>query len=450
MRAMRCTSASRTAAAGERGFILVGVVTFMLALTILGLSLFALSSYEAQFYNTTAAREQSLQNCESGMNLVQALLETRFPRNLENARLAVGQFGITRAIAYQHQGFPVNDTASTGPVDWADTLWIEVSAKSGTAERTVRAAYTPVTNANPYQRLITTGKGIDVNTLNSTNPWTFQMSGRVWQYVQSASDTAWTRDLEWTSGRPVDPTPPPVPLADAFVDARLAGELSVPRLWMEEVESQPGNEHWKMEFLSDPERRGEPAFFRSPPSPGGQSEDQPEFAAYTFYTFLSTDITVRGTVVWVVPDGICFRRTVSVRGHDLEDSNNLIIVAKRNGRHPGYEDRGIWFQGGIDLSPNSDGRYPRVYLVSEGDIGLTHHHSYQTSKQARRVSIVAGGRVELGGPEGGEHFELGYSASIMDALADRLLGEGALPNYAGGSATAFGVLRGQWAETTVR
>jgi len=29
----------------ERGFILVGVVTFMLALTILGLSLFALSSY---------------------------------------------------------------------------------------------------------------------------------------------------------------------------------------------------------------------------------------------------------------------------------------------------------------------------------------------------------------------------------------------------------------------
>jgi hypothetical protein len=448
MRARSPRSAPRQAVRDERGFILVGVVTFMLALTILGLSLFALSSYEAQFFHSSAAREQSLQNCESGMSLVQALLETRFPRNLENARLAVGQFGITRAIAYQHQGSPVNDTASTGPVDWADTLYIEVSAKSGSAERTVRAAYTPVTNANPYQRLITTGKGIDVNTINSTNPATFHMSGRVWQHVQSASDTAWTRALEWTSGRPVDPTPTPTPLADAFVDARLAGELSVPTLWMEEVESQPGNEHWKMEFLNADQE--EPAFFRSPPSPGGQSESQPEFAAYTFYTFLSTDITVRGTVVWVVPDGICFRRTVSVQGHDLESENNLVIVARRNGRHPGYEDRGIWFQGGIHLTPNSEGRYPRVYLVSEGDIGLTHHHSYQTSKRAPGMSIVAGGRVELGGPEGGEHYELGYTASVMDALAERLLGDGALPNYAGGSATAFAVLRGQWAETTLR
>lgn len=447
MRTNTCKSASRTVA-GERGFILVGVVTFMLALTILGLSLFALSSYEAQFYNSTAAREQSLQNCESGMNLVQALLETRFPRNLENARLAVGQFGITRAIAYQHQGFPVNDTASTGPVDWADTLWIEVSARSGSAERTIRAAYTPVTNANPYQRLITTGKGIDVNTINSTNPGTFQMSGRVWQHVQSASDTAWTRELLWTSGRPVDPTPTPLPLADAFVDARLAGTTSEPVF-----DPVPdADEHVRMWFLNtEEERPGEPWFFRSPPSDdNARSRVEPEFGAYGFYSFHSTDITVRGTAVWVVPDGVCFRRTVSIKGHDAASSNNLVIVAKRNGRHAGYEDRGIWFQGGIDLSANSSGRYPRVYLVSEGDIGLTHHHSVGTSKSADRTSIVAGGRVELGGPEGGQHYELGYTASIMDALADLLLGEGALPQYAGGGATAFGVLRGQWAETTPR
>jgi hypothetical protein len=429
-------------AGDERGFILVGVVTFMLALTILGLSLFALSSYEAQFYTATATREQALQNCESGMSLVQALLETRFPRNLENARLAVGQFGITHAIAYQHQGSPVNDTASTGPVDWADTLWIEISAKSGSARRTVRAAYTPVTNANPYQRLITTGRGIDVNTMNSTNPWTFQMTGRVWQFVQSASDTAWTRDLTWTSGRPVDPTPTPMPLADAFVDAKLAGTTSEPAF-----DPVPdANENVRMAFLNTEQ---EAWFFRSPPSDDNPTaRAEPEFSAYSFYSFYSTDITVRGTAVWVVPDGVCFRRTVSITGHDADSSNNLVIVAKRNGRHRGYEDRGIWFQGGIDLTPNNAGRYPRVYLVSEGDIGLTHHHSVGTSKRARRVSIVAGGRVELGGPEGGEHYELGYNASIMDALATRLLGDGAVPSYAGGSATAFGVLRGLWAETT--
>ena len=429
----------------ERGFILVGVVTFMLALTILGLSLFALSSYEAQFFHSTAAREQSLQNCESGMNLVQALLETRFPRNLENARLAVGQFGITRAIAYQHQGSPVNDTASTGPVDWADTLYIEVSARSGSAERTVRAAYTPMTNANPYKRLITTGRGIDVNTINSTNPWTFQMSGRVWQYVQSASDTAWTRELEWTSGRPVDPTPTPMPLADAFVDAKLAGTTSVPQM----VEDVGPFQHLVMTFFNYDK---EALAFRTPVSPRNENaESQPEYGAYSFFSYYPTDIHVRGTAVWVVPAGVCFQRTVSIKAADGEESsNNLVIVARRNGRHAGYEDRGIWFQGGIDLSPNREGRYPRVYLVSEGDIGITHHHSYQTSKSASLVSIVAGGRVELGGPEGGEHYELAYTASIMDALADRLLADGALPNYAGGSATAFGVLRGHWAETTPR
>lgn len=449
MRARSPRSAPRQAARDERGFILVGVVTFMLALTILGLSLFALSSYEAQFFHTTAAREQSLQNCESGMNLVQALLETRFPRNLENARLAVGQFGITRAIAYQHQGSPVNDTASTGPVDWADTLYIEVSAKSGGAERTVRAAYTPVMNANPYQRLIATGGGIDVNTINSTSPSTFQMSGRVWQYVRSASDTAWTGALTWTSGRPVDPTSPPMPLADAFVDEGLAGTTSAPDM----VEDVGPFQHLVMRFLNTEVEPSEetPLFFRTPVSPKNENaESQPEYGAYSFFSYYPTDIHVLGTVVWVVPAGVCFQRTVDIKADDRKSSNNLIIVAKRNGRHPGYEDRGIWFQGGIDLTPNKDGRYPRVYLVSEGDIGLTHHHSYQTSKRAPWMSIVAGGRVELGGPEGGEHYELAYTASIMDALADRLLDEGALPNYAGGSTTAFGVLRGHWAETTPR
>ena len=54
------------APAEARGFMLVGVVMFMLALTILGMSLFALSSYEAQFYTASASREQSMQNAESG------------------------------------------------------------------------------------------------------------------------------------------------------------------------------------------------------------------------------------------------------------------------------------------------------------------------------------------------------------------------------------------------
>jgi hypothetical protein len=43
----------------DRGFVIVGVVMFVLALTILGLSLFSLSSYESQFLNRSLAREQA-------------------------------------------------------------------------------------------------------------------------------------------------------------------------------------------------------------------------------------------------------------------------------------------------------------------------------------------------------------------------------------------------------
>ena len=91
----------------ERGFILVGVVTFMLALTILGLSLFALSSYEAQFFFASASREQSLQRAESGMELVKALISST--ALLQDAHKAEGQYGITHAMAYQWRSGVLND-----------------------------------------------------------------------------------------------------------------------------------------------------------------------------------------------------------------------------------------------------------------------------------------------------------------------------------------------------
>src|SRR5262249_10843715 len=155
----------------ERGFILVGVVTFMLALTILGLSLFALSSYEAQFFYASAAREQSLQNSESGMELVKALLASPTAR-LEWAHRAEGQLGVTRAMAYQKRS---GDTTSTGLVDWDSTLVIMVSAKSGGVERTLQARFIPSQANNPYKRLMASGAWVRYDPENSTNPLAMQV-----------------------------------------------------------------------------------------------------------------------------------------------------------------------------------------------------------------------------------------------------------------------------------
>ncbi len=54
----------------ERGFVLVAVVMFVLALTILGFSLYGLSSYEGQFLSRSLATQQSLYRAEGGQELV--------------------------------------------------------------------------------------------------------------------------------------------------------------------------------------------------------------------------------------------------------------------------------------------------------------------------------------------------------------------------------------------
>ncbi len=426
------------AASGERGFLLVGVVMFMLALTILGLSLFALSSYEAQFFHASAAHEQSLQSSESGMEVVKALLAMDPPR-LENAQLAVGQFGITRAMAYQwRSGLPA-DTVSQGPVNWDSTVVIVVSARRGAAERTLQARFIPTSGANPYQRVITAGLGIHYDTEQTSDPAAFHLQGRVWQHVQTASDTAWTDYVTWSSGRPVEPTATAQPLADAFVDAHLPSASAPSKVEFVDVL------RYELEFLN---YGTGPKFFMSPLSPTDKdTTEDPQYNDYTFYTHHRLEITIRGTVVWVVPAGACFRHAVTVVTEGGAPST-LVIVAKANGRDPGYESRGIWFKGGLQVTDSN----ARVYLVSQGDIGLTHGHDVTDGQEARSLSVVAGGDVEIGGPQSGEgeRDRLLYQSSTMDALADELLAQGALPRVAGGTGTRFALARKSWLETTPR
>lgn len=421
----------------ERGFILVGVITFMLVLTILGLSLFALSSYESQFFGASATREQALQNCESGMDLVKALLQSQYPQRLENARLAVGQFGITSALAYQWQSGNVNDTLSQGPVQWDSTLVIVVTASSRGSERTIEAKFIPSSDENPYQRLVTAGGRIRYLAMYSGAPNTFKMSGRVWQYVKSASDTAWTDQVTWLSGRPLEITPTPTPLADAFVDTKLLGSLPQPS-----VEFELGSQY-AMKFFN---YGSAPKFFRSPPSPTDEDTiEEQEYEDFTFYSYPTMDIEVRGTVVWVVPEGVCFRHRVEVMREGSGDAT-LVIVAKANGHDPGNENRAIWFQGGLKITDSDT----RVYLVSQGDVAITYLHGASYARDARGLSIMAAGDVELGGPAPGEDYQISYLADSMDPLALQLLSQGALPPVVGGNSTTFIAARGHWLETTSR
>jgi len=414
----------------ERGFILVGVVTFMLALTILGLSLFALSSYEAQFFTASAAREQSLQNSESGMELVKATLATPGSR-LEYAHRAEGQLGVTSAMAYQQRNGLATDTTSAGPVDWGSPVVIVVAAKSGGVERSLQATFIPSLVENPYQRLLAAAQGVTVNIEQSASPSVLQLSGRVWQPVASDADTAWTDHAEWKSGRPVQRGTPPTPMADAFVDAQLPTAVDPSETDL----SDHGD--YEIKFVGSPTQ---PKFFHSPPSATDKNEKQaPEFDQYTFYVGADLNISVKYVVVWVVPQGVCFRDQVIVNAANNDVPSTLVIVAKPNG-----QGSGISFKGGLEVNNGV-----QVYLVSQGDVSVIHANDYQTSHDARRVSIVAGGHIEIGGPQSGA-FTLGYDPSSMDDLADQLLAQGALPPVMGGTGANFVVARQSWVETTPR
>ena len=424
----------RETAANERGFMLVGVVMFMLALTILGMSLFALSSYEAQFFTASASREQSMQNAESGMELVKTLLQME-PQRLENAQLAVGQRGIKRAMAYQWRSALATDTTSVGDVNWDSTIVMVVTAASGGTERTIQARYVPTARQSPYKQLITAGRGIRYDTSNDSQIEGFELRGRVWHFVDSASDTAWTAQLEWPDGRPLITSQPVLPVADAFVDAHadLPTTTEAP-LW--------GSGSYTM-LLSN--TGGTPKFFKSPTSLGEEgSEDEHNW--YSFYVDKDITIRVRGTVVWVVPQGVCLGRNVTVEPEEEGVQGTLVLVAKANGRDPSHPDRGIWLQGGLTVIDDN----VHVFMVSDGDIGITRVHNKWESEDADRVSVVAGGIVELGGPAPGHRQVLEYEADTMDPLADMLLGDGALPPLMSGNAMAFVIARSTWVELTPR
>jgi hypothetical protein len=422
-------------ARAERGFILVGVVMFMLALTILGLSLFALSSYEAQFFTTSMSREQSLQRAESGMELAKALLAHGSPpQRLEDVRRAIGQFGVTNAMAYQWRSNQDDDTTSQGPVNWDSTVVLVVSARSGGVERTLQARYVPTPGENPYRRLVASGLGMQVSTENSSSPSVLELRGGVWHPVASSGDTSWTASLTWPQGRPVKPDTPPLPRANAFVDAWLAdaGTAAPPYDY-----SDSDNPHiYLRNFGPAPVQ-----VFRNPPST--TTLNYSDLTEYSFFAHSDLRIHIRGTVVWVVPRGASFRDRVYVIP-DAGVPSTLVIVAKRNGMEPGSEARAIWFKGGL-TSTDPDAR---VYLVSEDEIALTHRQNEFSDQEVRRLCIVAGGRVELGGPEWGHRFRLTYDANDMDVLADQLLLVGALPPLTSSTAPTFQIARSSWVETT--
>ena len=127
--------------------------------------------------------------------------------------------------------------------------------------------------------------------------------------------------------------------------------------------------------------------------------------------------------------------------NDPRDPNVLVIVANAN-RGSANPNRGIWFQGGLEVS---DSTATKVFLVSQGGISFTQDRDGNDNLNARAVSIVAGGGVELMGPDNAT-FRVAH-ASSMNAIADDLLARGWLPAVSGGRGVSFEFAKYSWHES---
>src|SRR5882724_6156313 len=143
----------------DHGFVLVGVVMFVLALTILGLSLFALSSYEGQFMDRSYDSDQALFTAQSGIEHAKFLLGRG--GRLEDVRTSLFPSGVVYASAHLADG---SDPDSVGPLPRQDSLEIRVMANVNGERRMLAAKFTDVAGQGLYKNLLTVSDSVMVET----------------------------------------------------------------------------------------------------------------------------------------------------------------------------------------------------------------------------------------------------------------------------------------------
>lgn len=427
--------------AGDGGFVIIGVVIFVIALAILGVSLFSLSSIEAEFFGRTENETQELYSAEGGLEWARAVLASE--ERLEAvAQIVRDSLGIVAAQAGQRQN---GVFVTSGPVQWnsPDSVWVRVTAAVGdTTTRTVEAWFKAIRGDEYYKRLITSASKVVVyignvgGTIGRSNTLvleSLQGSTRLpATYWQNSTDHSWLSYLR---------TPPvpvheihssfiPIPNTVEFITRHAAGADT-------SVHYVPGQGAYDVQSSMSAAR----FFWTDDPRP------TPPDSSYSWWVPEAIDVRVRGLCVWMFPDGVRFNQSVYVRRTGSQPGC-LVIVANRNGDHQevqsgvpyDYRDVGIWFFGGL----RADRDIP-VILVSNGTVIVEQYNNATVSLEVPELSIFAR-EVRLSGPlEGVPYSRLGHTKSgLLDQYVNTLSTLEALPNAVAGGAHSLALSPGSW------
>ena len=400
------------------GFVLVGVVMFVLALTILAISLFSLSSYEAQFYGESSNSLQAFYSATGGLERARFVLATQ--KTLQSVTNSLAQPGGLEGVTYARARYTDGAQESTGTIDFSSSrlIAIRVLGVCNGQKRMVQALFQPKTVLDYYKRLVTTS---DAMTGLSFGGF-LQNQARAFLIGDAMQNSTDTTSWATAGARPrflPHNDPIPVPALNTF----FADHFNDPAT--QDVALPPDGK-----YLLQGTPGGGPTFFRTrsaPPSP------------YSLWDIANTspEIDVKGTVVWMLDRGARFDFGVTVNG---QPSDCLIIVA-RDGLFLG-EHAGVYTFAGL----TSD----KVPVIIVTDSYFRDEQFVNNPSGTTNVNYLSAfaSQVSIVGPTLGGSMTLTHDPNSPNdssgGLIDRLYGEGALPNPSPGASLTQ--VSGHWAE----
>jgi hypothetical protein len=427
---------ARRGGSGEQGFVLIGVIIFVLALTIIGLSLYSLSGYEAQFLRDSYDGEQAWQSAVGGLDRARFALCVP-PYSLASVGQNLPSEGVIAATATQLQGGTLN---STGPLDWNYTgdnpVVLSVTAHAGDPApagqtRTVEASYVPNLAEIYYHQLMTIASRIRVGRTEPGSPDlhapTIQLFGDVWD-GSGLSTAGWMARLRTPPVPNVIREPVPLPPDSTFIVDHMP--LAVPTVDLDST-GMGGPYTYVLQGTAPV-----PVFFGNPPN-------------NPHYSLLDTHpqgvvVQVDKYAVWLFPRGARFYHGVRIQG---SPGSCLVMVGGPNTDMGGDPSAGIWFYGGLRAD------IP-VILVSRGKVIIEHFYNQdgefdlpsgaQVTSAASSLAIYSG-QVSLTGPRlppSGHWMPLAHGPDV-DAAVTQLYAVGGLPG-----AQELRLIAGSWRVST--
>jgi hypothetical protein len=449
----------------ERGFALIGVVMFVLVLTILGLSLFSLTGYEAQFMQQSTDNAESFQAAAGGLDRARfALAKTS---KLESVKEDLPMDGVVYAVARRiANGDTASDDIRWNDPDYGDIV-IRVKAQKNGQTHFLEAKYSPSPAPSLYKRLMSlSATGLSDSSglrVIRDDPSETASSEDNYQgtylYGELKQNVANIPDMIFPFGNPPQSTLTlatvggvPTPEVTRFLNDHwpTAAEVNYPN----------GAKNFDLNALSAPDSVG---FFRTSWTSGDWSF---EFRIWLQPNYNNGDpqVKVHGTAVWMFDKGILSEGTFNVQG--TGHANDLLVLVANPSSdpggfdvsaHPGNSSRSL-MGAGIALLGSINSTVP-VILVSSGgvllenrDFGLKQNGDDAATTGVNCLSVFAPYARVMGpdiyttyAPPGALSFRRNATDPI-DPRIDRLTDLGDLPNTAAGLKGKLQFLAGSWRE----